>query len=167
MFRAAAIVCVASLSTAFAAQAQRQPVSPDAFPELKPRAILIAIIKGINASVDGTVPNPKSMSDMILCPPTRIKYSSADGRPEKWYVSFSMNSRTSAGGYSGRIMYGAVFRRDRLPEISRVQIMSADAFDQLINKAIERQMKDCPLVPNDQLAALTGSTDRPIVDVSH
>lgn len=147
-------------------QAQPPP-GPATFAEFAPRALLIAIIKGMDAAIDGTVPDPRSMSDVVLCPPTKIKYSKTDGRPEKWYVAFSMNSRTRDGGYSGRIMYGAVFRRDRLPEVTRVQAKTDQDFDHLFNQMIARTMKDCPIVPNDQLAALVGASDRPAVDVSH
>lgn len=153
--------------TSSAAPAQAQAPAGSGFPEFSPRAILIAIIKGMDAAIDGTVPDPRSMSDVILCPPTKIKYSKADGRPEKWYVAFSMNSRTREGGYSGRIMYGAVFRRDRLPQVLRIQAKTDEAFDHLFNQMIAKTMKDCPMVPNDQLSALIGTSDRPTVDVSH
>jgi hypothetical protein len=152
---------------ASAAHAQAPTQAASSFPEFAPRAILIAIIKGMNAAIDGTVPDPRSMSDVILCPPTKIKYSKADGRPEKWYVAFSMNSRTRDGGYSGRIMYGALFRRDRLPEVLRIQAKTDEAFDHLFNQMIAKTMKDCPIVPNEQLSALIGASDRPTVDVSH
>ena len=154
------------LAASFAsAQGAVQP--QQGYPEFAPRAILIEIIKGMDAATDGVVPDPRSMSDVILCPPTKIKYSKADGRPEKWYVAFSMNSRTRDGGYSGRIMYGAVFRRGKLPEVLRIQAKTDEAFDHLFNQMIAKTMKDCPLVPNEQLSALIGASDRPTVDVSH
>jgi hypothetical protein len=161
------IVAAGLVLAASAAHSQAQTPVEGGYPEFAPRAILVAIIKGMNAAIDGTVPDPRSMSDVILCPPTHIKYSKSDGRPEKWYVAFSMNSRTRDGGYSGRIMYGAVFRRGRLPEVTRTQAKTDEAFDHLFNQMIAKTMKDCPIVPNEQLSALMGASDRPTVDVSH
>ena len=67
------------------------PISAvDIFPELTPRATLIAILKAL----DSTIADPRSVTDVILCPATRIKYSkTGDRRPASWYVAFSMNAR--------------------------------------------------------------------------
>lgn len=135
----------------------------DAFPELQPRATLIAIVK----SLDSTIADPRSVRDVILCPATRIKYSKIGiRRPESWYVAFSMNVRSSYGGYAGRTMYGAVFKADRLPRIAKAQIDNDEGINHLINNAIRKQMKDCPAVSNEQLEELLGASDRPTVDVS-
>lgn len=162
MFLKIAGSCLALLSSTLMSQTP-SPGSPDPFPELTPRASLIAILKGL----DSTIADPRSVTDVILCPATRVKYSKAgDGRPESWYVAFSMNARTAAGGYMGRTMYGAVFKAGRPPRIARAQMNTDEGFDHIINSAIAKQMKDCPSVSNEQLSALLGSSDRPVVDVS-
>lgn len=134
-----------------------------AFPELRPRATPIAILKAL----DSAIADPRSVRGVILCPATRVKYSKAGApRPESWYVAFSMNSRSSDGGYAGRTMYGAVFKADRLPQIAKAQMENDEGLNQLINNAIRKQMKDCPAVSNEQLGELLGASDRRTVDVS-
>jgi hypothetical protein len=64
-------------------------------------------------------------------------------------------------------MYGAIFRRDRLPEVTRIQAKTDEGFDHLFNQIIAKTMKDCPIVSNEQISALIGASDRPTVDVSH
>ena len=133
------------------------------FPELTPRAIMLGIIKGL----DGTIADPRSIADVVLCPATKIKLSrGGDPRPQSWYVAFSMNSRTTSGGFGGRVMYAALFKNGKVPEIVRTQMPTDEGFDRLINNATQKQMKDCPSVPNDQLEAMLGATDRPTVDIS-
>lgn len=144
--------------TASAASAQSSVDLPQ---ELGPRALLLGIMKAL----DTTVADPRSVTDVVLCPATRVRYG-ADGRPQSWYVAFSMNARTAAGGFAGHTMYGAAFRVGRRTMMIRAQAATDDGFDRLINNAIRKQMRDCPRVPNDQLADLVGASDRPTVDVS-
>lgn len=157
------LVSAALLSSAAAADPFADASARARYPELAPRAIMIGIIKGL----DGSIADPRSISDVVLCPATKIKLSrNGEPQPQSWYVAFSMNSRTSSGGFGGRVMYGAIFRRGKLPEIVRTQMPTDDGFDRLINNATQKQMKDCPSVSNEQLAALVGANDRPLVDVS-
>lgn len=124
---------------------------------------MLGIIKGL----DSTIADPRSISDVVLCPATRIKLSrSGNQQPQSWYVAFSMNSRTAGGGFGGRVMYGAVFNSGKVPKIYRTQTPTDEGFDKLINDAVRKQMKDCPSVSNEQLSALIGTTDRPTVDIS-
>jgi len=162
MVRRWSTACLAFVATSGLGQ---QTVSAaDAFPELRPRATLIAILKAL----DTTIADPRSVRDVILCPATRVKYSKAGPpRPISWYVAFSMNTRSPDGGYEGRTMYGAVFKGDRVPQIAKAQMENDEGLNHLINNAIRKQMKDCPAVSNEQLGELLGASDRPTVDVSH
>lgn len=129
-------------------------------PELRPRAVLIEIL----AALPKVVPDPRSATDFILCPATRIKLA-PDGKPKSWYVAFCMNYRTSAGGYAGQTMYGAIFRAGKPVQVLRAQAPD-EGFDKLINDAVRKQMRDCPAVSNDQLAQIQKAGDRPVVDLS-
>ena len=161
MLRKLSAASLALVSTVGSAQA---PISAvDIFPELTPRATLIAILKAL----DSTVADPRSVTDVILCPATRIKYSkTGDRRPASWYVAFSMNARSPAGGYVGRTMYGALFKAGRLPQVAKAQMETDEGLNRLINDAIRKQMRDCPVVSNDQLVALLWTSNRATVDVS-
>lgn len=162
MFSKTIGMCLALASTGAVSQAPNPASAVPQFPELTPRATLVSIIKAL----DSTIADPRSISDVVLCPPTRIRFSKRDGRPESWYVAFSMNARTADGGYGGRVMYGATFKTGRPTKIYRTQANTDEGFDHLINNAIRKQMKDCPAVSNEQLSTLIGASDRPTVDVS-
>lgn len=146
---------------AVAAPVQGAQSSVEQFPELRPRAVLVEILKALDTSIA----DPRSVTDVVLCPPARIKLGK-DGRPHSWYVAFSMNARTADGGYGGRVMYGAIFKRGRPTRVVRTQMATDEGIDHLINASIRKQMANCPAVPNDQLRELVGATDRPLVDVS-
>ena len=157
------MISAALLSSAAAADPITDASARTRFQELSPRAIMIEIIKGL----DGSIADPRSISDVVLCPATRIKLSkTGEPQPQSWYVAFSMNSRTVSGGFGGRVMYAALFKRGKVPELIRTQMPTDDGFDRLINNATQKQMKDCPTVSNEQLAVLVGATDRPVVDLS-
>ena len=162
MFWKLSATCLALVSTSGFGQA---PISAtaDGFPELRPRATLIAILKAL----DSTIADPRSVTDVILCPATRVKYYRArELRPESWYVAFSMNTRSPDGGYTGRTMYGASFKAGRPAKIYKTQMENDEGFNYLINNATRKQMKDCPAVSNEQLRELLGASDRRTVDIS-
>ncbi len=161
MFRTLSAASLALVSASALGQATFP--GADSFPELRPRATLIAILKAL----DSTIGDPRSVTDVILCPASRVKFSKGQNpQPEKWYVAFSMNARSLAGGYVGRTMYGAIFKAGRPPQIAKAQMENDEGLNSLINNAIRKQMKDCPAVSNEQLSALLGASDRPVVDVS-
>jgi hypothetical protein len=146
---------------AAAASGPGAQASVDQFPELRPRAVLVGILKALDTSIA----DPRSITDVVLCPAARIKLG-RDGRPHSWYVAFSMNSRTVDGGYGGRVMYAGIFKAGRPVRIARTQMATDEGIDHLINASIRKQMANCPAVPNDQLRELLEATDRPLVDVS-
>jgi len=150
-----------SVFAAVAAAALSAQASVEQFTELRPRAVLIELLKALDTSIA----DPRSVTDVVLCPPTRIKVRK-DGRPHSWYVAFSMNSRTADGGFGGRVMYGGIFKAGRPARIVRTQMPTDEGIDHLINASIRKQMANCPAVPNNQLRELVGATDRPLVDVS-
>jgi hypothetical protein len=155
-------VCLIVVTASALAQAP-SPAGADPLSELRPRALLIAILKAL----ESTIADPRSVTDVVLCPATKVKYSKGgDRRPESWYVAFSMNSRSLGGGYAGRTMYGASFKAGKAPKIYKTQIDNDEGFNLLINNATRKQMKDCPAVSNEQLAELLGTSDRPTVDIS-
>lgn len=150
-----------AILTAAAITSPEAPPAPREFPELRPRAALIGILEALPR----VIPDPRSATDFILCPATRLKLG-PDGKPKSWYVAFSINARTSAGGYAGQTMYGAAFKVGKPVQVFRAQAATDEGLDKLINDAVRKQMKDCPAVPNDQLAKLQQETGRPTVDLS-
>ena len=117
-----ALILVAS-SSLFA-----QAVPTELLPELKPRASLIGILKAL----DATIADPRSVTDIVLCPATRVKFDKA-GRPNAKQVHFSMNSKSADGGYTGRTMFMAIFRDGNRTEILKTQLETDEGINKLIN----------------------------------
>lgn len=143
---------IASLAIATAPEKQ----DPSAYPELAQEKLLPAII----ADLRRTLPDPYSVRDLIVCPARQIKIK--DGRPVSWVVSFALNAKNAAGGYTGLRSYVVGFKNGQINlHASSTSMPGADAFDAMINRAIMKRFETCPSIPNDKLQALLSA---PITD---
>jgi len=124
------------------------PALAATYPELAPERLLPPLLGELRR----TLRDPRSITDFVLCPPTKIKYEG--GRPVRWAVLFSLNARNAYGGYAGVTMYAAVFRPGKRVNVSQTQLAGTDGLDGLINNAIAKKMRDCPFVPDAEIQRL-------------
>lgn len=138
---------VALLLASGTAQAETPP-SAAAYPEMAQDAILPPLV----AALRQTLRDPRSITDMVLCPPTNIKMK--DGRPVRWAVLFSLNAKNAYGGYTGVTMYSGIFRPGKAVDISVSQMAGNEGFDRLINQAIAKKLIGCPRIPDAEIQQL-------------
>jgi hypothetical protein len=120
-----------------------------AHPDVQPDALLARIIPEIQK----TFLDPGSTQQFQLCPPRRLKVE--NGQIVSWLVDFVANSKNASGGYAGRTMYVASFKRGKTEIIvGPVLAGRQQGFDSLIAHETERQMSGCPRIPDDKIKAL-------------
>lgn len=133
------------------------------FPELAPARLLPPIIEALKREL----PDARSLREFVICPPAKIKLGKAPRRPTSWYVPLAFEARNATGGYTGSTMYGAIFREGKRVQISQVQLASNEGLDGIINRAIAKTMKDCPILAEDTLQELLQKTDRPVLKLEN
>lgn len=143
-----ALTMVAMLPGANIAMAA--PTEADlAHPDVQPDALLAKIIPEIQK----TFLDPSSTQQFQLCPPRRLKIE--NGQVVSWLVDFVANSKNGSGGYAGRTTYVASFKRGKTQILTGGSLVGGQqGFDMLIAREMERQLGDCPRVPDDKLKAL-------------
>lgn len=154
------VMLLALPSPAHAVDAAADAAAIAKYPQLAPGNLLVQIVAELKRSQN----DPHSIRDFVLCPASNIKIL-GDGelaRPVRWYVPISFNARNDVGGYTGKTMYGAIFRENKRVDIAAVQMAGKDGFDAIINRAIEKRMMGCPEVPDEQIAELLKSAAKPI-----
>jgi hypothetical protein len=66
----------------------------------------------IAAGLRDSLLDPGSVTNFAACyPPVKVKLK--DGRPVRWTVMLSLNSKNSLGGYTGLQQMAAVFSADK------------------------------------------------------
>lgn len=118
-------------------------------PELQPEALLMKIVPAIQRSfVD-----PGSTQQFQLCRPHQAKMK--DGALLSWAAMFVANTKNAAGGYGGRTIYTAIYRKGRVDISAGTSLLGGQqGFDMLIAREMERQTGNCPRIPDDKLKAL-------------
>lgn len=82
------------------------------YPEMSREQTLPAIAQGLRDYLK----DAGSVTNFVACYPA-MKVKLRDGRPVRWTIMFSLNSRNSYGGYTGAQQMAAVFRPDQPIEI--------------------------------------------------
>jgi hypothetical protein len=135
---AAAVLCSG------ASHAQTSTASTT-YPEFARPALLANVVEAMRRELR----DPASVVDLTMCDPIKVK--SKDGRPVRWTVMLSFNTKKGFGGYVGRSYYGAVFYANRPPTLSEIVSAGAEGLNSLIARAVEKQMVGCPRVLNADL----------------
>lgn len=85
---------------------------PSTYPELSKEQTLPAIAHALR---DHLI-DAGSVTNFAACYPA-LKVKLREGRPVRWTIMFSLNSRNRYGGYTGSQQMAAVFRLDQPVEI--------------------------------------------------
>lgn len=94
------------------AASEAQSGDPSGYPEMSRERTLPAIARALR---DHLI-DPGSVTNFVACYPA-MKVKIKDGRPVRWTIMFSLNSRNSYGGYTGAQQMAAVFRPGQPAEI--------------------------------------------------
>ena len=137
----------AALIWASSSYAQTAP-EPLAFPALQQQTMLPQIVDEMRR----TLRDPGSVNDLTMCPPVKIKMK--NGQPVRWTVMLSFNAKNAYGGYVGRTYYAAIFYTAKRPRLTEIMAANAEGLDGLISRSIEKQMADCPRIPDADLQRL-------------
>ena len=120
-----------------------------AHPDLAPDMILAKIIPELQK----TFIDPASTQAFQLCRPHQAKLQ--EGQLSSWAAMFVANTKNAAGGYSGRTVYTAIYKKGRMLISSGTSLLgNQQGFDMLIAREMERQTSDCPRIADDRLKEL-------------
>jgi hypothetical protein len=108
-----------------------------------------ALLAQIADAMHRTLRDPKSVDDLTMCAPIKIKLE--DGRPVRWTVMLSFNARNGFGGYAGRSYYAAIFNAGKSTRLTKVAEAGAEGLAGLLTSATEKQMSNCPRVASADL----------------
>lgn len=120
------------------------------FPEASPEQSLPEIMKGLRRFLKDS----SSVTDFALCKPIAKFKIDKDGKLKFWTYLFSLNSKNAYGGYTGVQHYAAIFNPGKAVSISAITMPGNDGFASLANKLIEKDMRKCDFMPNDEVQRL-------------
>ena len=119
------------------------------YPDASPARSLPEIIKELRRFLKDST----SITDFALCTPV-AKFKVQDGRLKFWTYLFSLNSKNGFGAYTGVEHYSAVFRPDKPVKISSLTVPGGKGFASLANMLIEKDMRKCSFLPNQEVQRL-------------
>jgi hypothetical protein len=133
-----------------ASQAKEKPqLDLSAYPEASPERSLPEIMKGLRRFLKDSA----SITDFALCKPV-AKFKIQDGSLKFYTYLFSLNSKNAFGGYTGVQHYAAIFRQGKPVNISLVTMPGDSDFAALANMLIEKDMRKCDFLPNEDVQKL-------------